>query len=307
MPCVSVVTATYNRSNVLRHAIESVRRQTLEDWELLVIGDHCTDDTAVVVASFGDARIRFVNLPHNHGEQSAANNAGLSIATGDYVAFLNHDDVWFPDHLSTLVSAIVREQADLVYALSARIDASGTAHLWGHSPGGRYAPWHSVPASVWLMRRDLSARVGPWRPGTGLFDAPSQEWLRRALASGARLQPVSRITAVQVTSGGRRDSYSHRDEREQAEAIRAITDDPAGYRERLLTAIAQASSSAETYTRPLALAGRTVKAAIARACVAVGLPPVVFFSAVRHGRRGGFIRSLRRTRGLPPAFGERRA
>jgi len=307
MPCVSVVTATYNRSNVLRHAIDSVRRQSLEDWELLVIGDGCTDDTASVVASFGDGRIRFTNLPQNHGEQSVPNNAGISNATADYVAFLNHDDIWFPDHLETLMSAMEREPADLVYALSARIDTHGRPHLWGHSPGGRYSRWHVVPASVWLMRRDLAARVGPWTPASALYDAPSQEWLRRALASGARLRPVSRLTAIQVTSGGRRDSYKNRDEDEQAYALRAVTDDPVACRERLLTAIAQGSSSAETYARPLALAGRSLKAAVARACIAAGVPPVVFFSALRHGRRGGFIRSLRRTRGLAPAFGERRA
>jgi len=58
-PLVSVITATYNRSNVLALAIESVRWQNLCDWELLVIGDAWTDDTEQVVASFADPRIHY--------------------------------------------------------------------------------------------------------------------------------------------------------------------------------------------------------------------------------------------------------
>ena len=69
VPRVSIITSTFNRSNVLRLAIASVRRSTFEDWELLVVGDHCTDDTEAVVSAFGDSRIRFFNLPQNHGEQ----------------------------------------------------------------------------------------------------------------------------------------------------------------------------------------------------------------------------------------------
>lgn len=303
LPLVSIVTATYNRSNVLRHTIESVRWQTVPDWNLLVVGDACTDDTADVAGSFSDSRITFTNLPRNHGEQSAPNNAGMAMATGRYLAFVNHDDLWFPDHLETLIAAIERTGADLVYGLSARIDASGRAHLWGNSPGGRYAIWHPIPASVWLMTRELAARVGPWTSASRLFDPPSQDWIRRAARSGARLAPVSRLTVVQITSGARRHSYRDRTESEQADMIRAMRDDPA-CREHLLTRIAEGSSPLSTYVHPLTLATRCVKAAAARACVSLGVPPVAFFAALRHGRRGGFIRSLRRTRGLNPSFGE---
>jgi glycosyltransferase involved in cell wall biosynthesis len=77
-PRVSVITATYNRSRVLRHTIASVIAQDFADWELLVVGDAGTDDTADVVASFRDPRIRFFSLPQNVGEQSGPNNAGVA-------------------------------------------------------------------------------------------------------------------------------------------------------------------------------------------------------------------------------------
>src|SRR4051812_41373880 len=94
-PLVTVINATYNRSRVLAHAVESVRRSTLQDWELIVVGDHCTDDSAAVVAACADARVRFVNLPRNTGEQSGPNNEGVRLARGRYLAFLNHDDLYF--------------------------------------------------------------------------------------------------------------------------------------------------------------------------------------------------------------------
>ena len=74
-PLVTVVMATFNRSNIIRYAIESVRRQTCVDWELLVVGDACTDDTAGVVGAFEDPRIRFWNLSRRCGDQSGPTNA----------------------------------------------------------------------------------------------------------------------------------------------------------------------------------------------------------------------------------------
>ncbi|HEX7502350.1 MAG TPA: glycosyltransferase [Acidobacteriota bacterium] len=80
MPLVSVVTATYNRSHVLSAAIASLRGQTLTDWEQIIVGDACSDDTERVVAEFADPRLRFVNLEENIGEQSGPNNAGIRLA-----------------------------------------------------------------------------------------------------------------------------------------------------------------------------------------------------------------------------------
>ena len=90
---VSIITATYNRSEVLKWAIRSVLAQTFCDWELIVVGDACTDDTEQVVASFTDPRIRFVNRSTSFGEQSGPNNDGFFLANGRLIAYLNHDDL----------------------------------------------------------------------------------------------------------------------------------------------------------------------------------------------------------------------
>ena len=110
-PLVSVILSTYNWSSVLRLAIETVLWQTMRrDFELLVVGDGCTDDSAEVVQSFGDARIRWHNLASNSGSQSGPDNAGLAMARGRYVAYLGHDDVWYPTHLATLVESTAKDR-----------------------------------------------------------------------------------------------------------------------------------------------------------------------------------------------------
>jgi len=106
MPRVSIITATYNRPEVLRWAIECVRAQTYTDWEHIIVGDACAADTEALVRGVGDSRLRFFNRETNAGEQSGPNNDGLALATGDLVAYLNHDDLWLPDHLESLVAGI---------------------------------------------------------------------------------------------------------------------------------------------------------------------------------------------------------
>ncbi|OVE80458.1 hypothetical protein BVY01_00290 [bacterium I07] len=106
IPLVSIIVATYNRSNILYYALSSLIKSIFQEWECIVVGDACTDDTENVISSLGDSRIRFVNLKENFGEQSGPNNYGCELARGKYIAFLNHDDMWFPDHLTSCISYI---------------------------------------------------------------------------------------------------------------------------------------------------------------------------------------------------------
>lgn len=89
----SVIIPTYNRSVFLREALDSVFGQTFKDYELIVVDDGSTDETHEVIAGYGN-RVRFYRQ-ENRGP-GEARNLGIRNATGEYVAFLDSDDVWFP-------------------------------------------------------------------------------------------------------------------------------------------------------------------------------------------------------------------
>ena len=93
-PTVSIIISTYNWSSVLRFAIASVLAQTFRSFELIVVGDCCTDDSEAVVESFSDPRIQWYNLTENAGGQFGPNNQGVALARGRYIAYLGHDDLW---------------------------------------------------------------------------------------------------------------------------------------------------------------------------------------------------------------------
>ena len=123
---ITVVVATYNRAIVLARSLRTVIAQTRQDWTALVIGDACTDATSQAISDLGDDRIRFVNLPNRFGEQAGPNSVGMALAETPYVAFLNHDDYWFPDHLERAVDTLRQEGRDLFWSRTAFFTNRGT-------------------------------------------------------------------------------------------------------------------------------------------------------------------------------------
>ena len=104
-PTVSVILATYNRGYILRQAIMSVLMQTYKDLELIVVDDGSTDNTQDLLRSIKDPRLRVVTLKHNSGI-SAARNAGIRIARGEFIGSQDSDDVWLAEKLEKQVKAL---------------------------------------------------------------------------------------------------------------------------------------------------------------------------------------------------------
>lgn len=97
-PLFSIILTTYNRSQFLPRAIHSVLQQTFNDFELIIIDDHSTDNTPQVVAEFNDNRMTYIQQDHNQGV-STARNTGIKQAKGEYLCFLDDDDEYLPEFL----------------------------------------------------------------------------------------------------------------------------------------------------------------------------------------------------------------
>lgn len=240
-PRVSVITATYNWSSVLRCAVRSVLDQTCADFEMLVIGDGCTDDSAAVVAGFGDPRLRWDNLERNTGSQSAPNNRGIELARGEFIAYLGHDDVWHPTHLEKLVGALSATGADLAWSLTAQIGppGSGVRNLRGVAPDGKALPDHYPPPSAIVHRRALIAELGGWKDFRTLTCGPDAEFVERVWNAGKRCVVVPELTVWKFPSAWRPGSYVEKPSFEQEECLRRLRAEPDfRYREALETASA---------------------------------------------------------------------
>ena len=104
-PLVSVIIPTFNRPAMLRESVESVLRQTYKHWEVVVINDGGVDVTALLASFHAEDRVRSVSHQTNQG-LAGARNSGLLAARGAFVAYLDDDDIFYPEHLATLVQAL---------------------------------------------------------------------------------------------------------------------------------------------------------------------------------------------------------
>ncbi len=126
-PCVSMIMSVYNGAVALRQTIESVLEQSFQDFEYLIINDGSTDETAHILACFGDERIRVVHNEHNRGLPFSLNR-GLSLAQGQYVARIDAGDWVVPERLEKQVAFLENHPSvGIVGTGCVVIDETGTS------------------------------------------------------------------------------------------------------------------------------------------------------------------------------------
>lgn len=113
MPFFSIIIPVYNKEHSVERCLQSVRSQTFTDWELVIVNDGSKDRSKEVIARFEDPRIRYSEHT-NHGV-SYTRNAGLRVATGKYVHFLDADDYLAPDRLQHLYDVITTHEAEVYF------------------------------------------------------------------------------------------------------------------------------------------------------------------------------------------------
>jgi len=104
-PCISIIIPTYNQGHLITNCLESIRSQTVSNWEAIVVNNFSDDNTEEIVAAFQDSRIRLLRF-RNHGVIAASRNEGVKLAKAPFLAFLDSDDVWYPTKIEQTLSAM---------------------------------------------------------------------------------------------------------------------------------------------------------------------------------------------------------
>src|SRR5690606_18841039 len=120
---VSIVMPCYNAEDLISYSIGSVLKQTNRDWELIVADDCSTDSSREIIKAISDSdsRVQLIKLSENSGV-SAARNAAIEQAKGEYIAFLDSDDLWDPEKLQVQVEFMQQNQYQLSHTAYRKID-----------------------------------------------------------------------------------------------------------------------------------------------------------------------------------------
>lgn len=163
-PTVSIITPSYNAERLIGRTLQSVLDQSWQDWELLVIDDCSKDDTRDVVARYAsmDSRIRLIALDKNNGAPAAPRNIGVREARGQWIAFLDADDIWHPEKLALQMSAAREKSGEFLSTqmLDFVDDTQLTFSPVGRAPVGEVTFAQQrlkgrIPTSSVLVTKDL--------------------------------------------------------------------------------------------------------------------------------------------------------
>lgn len=223
-PKVSVIMPCYNQARFVGEAIQSVLNQTYQDFELIVVDDGSTDGSHDIVAAIGDRRIRY-HYQSNQG-LAAARNAALCLARGEFVAFLDADDLFLPEKLTLQVQALDNQpEVGLVAGGYLFVDELGKPlaerRPWCYRPHLDLSTWLRdcpVIVNAVLVRREWLKHVGGFDPALRRVE-DWDLWLRMAYR-GCRMVWTPHVVCAYRMHG----EQMVRDGRSQKETTLAIMD-----------------------------------------------------------------------------------
>ncbi len=190
-PLVSVIIPTYNRAHLIGRSIQSVLNQTYLDFEIIVVDDGSTDNTEEVIKVFQehDKRIRFIRHENNKGA-AASRNTGITAAKGEYIAFQDSDDEWFPQKLEKTLNILeAHKNIDFIFSYGKIVKAKEIIGDVGKTPGVnriskkklmiKLFTYNFIPTQGVIVKKEKIIEVGGF--DENIYSASDHElWLRLA-------------------------------------------------------------------------------------------------------------------------------
>jgi glycosyltransferase involved in cell wall biosynthesis len=216
---ISVIMPAFNAERYIGKALESARAQTYQNWELIVTIDGGTDATGRMVSEFAQQTPHHVTLFEHAQSQgaSAARNTAMKAAKGEYIAFLDADDIWMPEHLNRLCAVLASGKADLAYSnyYVFRETASGEMESIPHDNAEMKYPRQDIfrrnlinPSGAAITRR-LMEKVGGFSPGSA---EDLDYWIRSA------------ELGFEIASTGRQTYYYRKSADSQTAAVAEVAE-----------------------------------------------------------------------------------
>lgn len=202
-PLVSVIIPVHNGARYLRAALESVFAQTYRPFEVIVVDDGSVDDSGVIAQGFHDVR----HIHQANQGVAAARNHGIEAARGEFLAFLDQDDLWTPDKIK-LQMAHLLSNPEIGYTL--------TQQQFFLDPGASFPAWFrkelfSSVHTGWslntlVVRRTAFEKVGNF--ATGYSAASDSDWFFRAKAAGLSMAVVPELLLLKRIHGANESAHA---------------------------------------------------------------------------------------------------
>jgi glycosyltransferase involved in cell wall biosynthesis len=194
MPHISICIPAYQAERFLRETLESVRTQTFTDWEIIVTEDGSRDRTEEIINEFAKTvtqPVRYTRHDPNQG-LPATRNAGIALAKAEWIALLDADDLWKPEHLENLWSCAQKTQADIIHSASLLFDSATGGEIQIRAPNeemladfqpSMFRGEYIVQPSSVLMRQALWQKVSGFDPSFRYVE-DREMWIRCIRAGG---------------------------------------------------------------------------------------------------------------------------
>lgn len=129
-PLVSIITPCHNGERYLKECIETVKSQTYQNWEMLIVDDGSTDSSADIILTYSnnDSRIKYLKTGKASGSPAKPRNMGIDAAQGEYIAFLDCDDMWLPNKLERQLALFEDKHPVIVFSNYCKINEKGERH-----------------------------------------------------------------------------------------------------------------------------------------------------------------------------------